>query len=85
MYNRAPERCRSGRTGLTRNQEKGQLFPGFESLPLRQFTSLWISPGRSHRRHINLAGNGGVEAQDPQSASKKDFTTLAQNGATSCA
>src|SRR6056297_173115 len=30
-----PERCRSGRTGLTRNQVTLQGVPGFESLPLR--------------------------------------------------
>ena len=31
-----PERCRSGRTGLTRNQLNARAFRGFESLPLRQ-------------------------------------------------
>ena len=30
------ERCRSGRTGRTRNAVNGQLFRGFESLSLRQ-------------------------------------------------
>ena len=30
------ERCRSGRTGLTRNQEYGFPYRGFESHPLRQ-------------------------------------------------
>lgn len=30
------ERCRSGRTGLTRNQVYPCGYPGFESLPLRQ-------------------------------------------------
>ena len=29
------ERCRSGRTGCTRNAVNGQLFRGFESLSLR--------------------------------------------------
>ena len=31
------ERCRSGRTGRTRNAVNGQLFRGFESLPFRYF------------------------------------------------
>ena len=30
------ERCRSGRTGRTRNAVNGQLFRGFESLSLRK-------------------------------------------------
>lgn len=30
------ERCRSGRSGRTRNAVYGQLYRGFESLPLRQ-------------------------------------------------
>ena len=32
------ERCRSGRSGRTRNAVNGQLFRGFESLPLRKIT-----------------------------------------------
>ena len=36
------ERCRSGRTGWFRKPVKGLLFPGFESLSLRQ---LFITPG----------------------------------------
>ena len=32
------ERCRSGRSGRTRNAVYGQLYRGFESLPLRQET-----------------------------------------------
>ena len=31
----AAERCRSGRSGRTRNAVNGQLFPGFESLSFR--------------------------------------------------
>ena len=34
------ERCRSGRTGLTRNQVRAYVLPGFESLPLRQNQSV---------------------------------------------
>ena len=30
------ERCRSGRSGRTRNAVYGQLYRGFESLPLRK-------------------------------------------------
>ncbi len=30
------ERCRSGRSGRTRNAVNGQLFPGFESLSFRE-------------------------------------------------
>ena len=32
----ALERCRSGRSGRTRNAVYGQLYRGFESLPFRQ-------------------------------------------------
>ncbi len=32
-----PERCQSGRMGLTRNQVYAQAYRGFESHPLRQF------------------------------------------------
>ena len=38
MPRRALERCQSGRMGLTRNQVCPRGHPGFESLPLRQFT-----------------------------------------------
>ncbi len=42
------ERCRSGRTGLTRNQEYGYPYRGFESHPLRQFTNI-VGPLRTHQ------------------------------------
>ena len=34
------ERCRSGRSGRTRNAVNGQLFPGFESLSFRNQGSM---------------------------------------------
>ena len=37
------ERCRSGRTGLTRNQVYPCGYRGFESHPLRQFSSSYVA------------------------------------------